>query len=293
MPLPEFLVIGAPRCGTTALWEMLRQHPQVYMPMKEPQFYSSDPEAAGAHVHRPPPRHGYPRVTTPESYRALFAPASPGQVTGEASPSYLRSPQAAQRIGAELPGVKLIVILRHPAERAYSSYWFYTMQGAERAASFEQALAEERRQPRRAPHLRHFALGLYHAQLRHYRRYFPAEQIRVHLHEDWRGRPAGVLSDLFAFLAVDDRFQPDPCTSAASYAPRRRWVHRVALRANRLPGAVDLDRRLNQIKPPPMRPETWRGLQAEYRRDIERLQALLGRDLSSWLDRGARLVASQ
>jgi Sulfotransferase family len=293
LPLPEFLVIGAPRCGTTALWEMLRQHPQIYMPTKEPRFYSSDPQAARTHAHgRPRRRLGYPLVTDPESYRALFAPGYPSQVTGEASPSYLRSPLAAQRIAAEIPGVKLIVILRHPVERAYSSYWFYAMQGVERAATFEQALAEERLRPRRAPHVRHFALGLYHAQLRHYLRYFPAEQIRVHLHEDWQGRPAAVLNDLFAFLGVDDRFQPEPQTSAVSYAPRRRWVHGMAIMAGRLPWAADLDRRFNQVKPPPMRPETRLRLQAEYRGDIERLQDLLGRNLSGWLESGARSVAS-
>jgi Sulfotransferase family len=286
-------VIGVPRSGTTALWQMLRQHPQVYMPRKEPQFFSSNPRPTRTHGRRPPPRRlGYPRITDPESYRALFARASPGQVTGEASPSYLRSPLAAERIRAEIPGVKLIVVLRQPVERAYSSYWFYAMQGVERAATFEQALAEERLQPRRPPHVRHFALGLYHAQLRHYLQRFPANQIRVHLHEDWLARPTAVLSDLFAFLGVDDRFQPEPRTSAVSYAPRRRWLHRLAIAAGRVPRATELDRRLNQIKPPPMRSETRLRLGAEYRPDIERLQGLLGRDLSSWLDSGIGSVAS-
>lgn len=272
---------------------MLGQHPQVYMPMKEPQFYSSNPQAGRTRGGRLAQRRSrYPRVTDPERYRALFAPASPGQMTGEASPSYLRSPLAAERIRAEIPGVKLIVMLRHPVERAYSSYWFYAMEGVERAATFEQALAEERLQPRRAPHVRHFALGLYYGQLRHYLQYFPPEQIRVHLHEDWRGRPAAVLSDLFAFLGVDDRFQPEPRTSAVSYAPRRRWVHRMAIMAGRLPGVADLDRRINQIKPPAMRSDTRLRLQAAYRPDIDRLQALLGRDLSSWLDSGVGSVAS-
>ena len=87
--VPDFFIVGHEKCGTTALYKMLRQHPQVFMPEhKEPRFFSWD-------LRHSPPKPGAELPDTLERYLELFAPAAAGQLVGEASPQYIRSPGAA------------------------------------------------------------------------------------------------------------------------------------------------------------------------------------------------------
>src|SRR5207302_11433714 len=108
--IPDFFIVGHHKSGTTALYEMLRRHPQIYMPaLKEPRYFASDlrelfePVRTGRLPH------------TLEEYLALFDGATPGQITGEASPSYLRSTVAARKIAEVRPDARIIAILREPA----------------------------------------------------------------------------------------------------------------------------------------------------------------------------------
>src|SRR5271165_1057296 len=108
--VPEFFVVGHQKCGTTALYLMLKSHPQIFMPaVKEPRFFASDQRSKYA---RQPPS-GRPR--TLDDYLSLFAAARPEQRAGEASPQYLRSTVAASAIAAVQPDARIIAILREPA----------------------------------------------------------------------------------------------------------------------------------------------------------------------------------
>ena len=129
MTMPNFLIIGAMRAGTTSLYHYLKQHPQVYMsPVKEPRFFALEGE-------KPDP--GRPTderlmnhsITDIEAYRALFQAVSKETAIGEASPLYLYSPKAPERIRHYIPDAKLIAVLRDPVERAYSHFLDIFMTG--------------------------------------------------------------------------------------------------------------------------------------------------------------------
>lgn len=290
MRLPDFFVIGAPRSGTTALHWALRQHPEIYMPeRKEPHFFATPPHATPENEPRVPRRmERYARISERSRYLELFSGATERQTVGEASCSYLRSPIAPRRIRESAPDARFVAVLRHPVARAHSSYWFFVGRGLERAPTLEQALAREERAPSWPAH---FRPGLYHAQLSRYYATFRPEQIRVYLYEDWRERPYDMLRDLFGFLGVDPRVRPSLRECAPTYAPRSRRLHRF-VQTIRVPGLDALERRCNLVAPPPMREDTRAQLHARYRDDMERLQTLIGRDLSHWLDTDRRAPAA-
>ena len=303
MFLPNFFLIGAPKCGTTALYHALIQHPDIFMgQVKEPCFFAFGgrrPEP------QPVPGGGYlsrAGVWKAEEYLRLYAAGEQYQMRGDASTLYLRSPEAAAAIKASIPQAKIIAILRQPAERAYSGYHYAVNNRIEHAATFAKAIAEE---PDRVAKgwfsgLYHRQNGFYFAQLCHYYTLFPREQIKVYLYEDWNESPDRMLLDLFRFLGVDPHFQPKLRRSNVTQVPRNSRLHRLAyhprLRAPRGPlSALEpmrhalasillrLDRQYNQITPPPLPKDLRRVLTDGYSEDITQLQALIGRDLSHWL----------
>lgn len=189
MPRPTFLVIGAAKGGATSLHYYLRQHPGVWMPAaKEINFYWDGAVAAGRDV---PP--------TFADYVGCFAGASDGQAIGEISPQYLNSPAAAARIRADVPDVKLVVSLRHPADRAYSDYLGRVRIGREQR-SFDTATG---------PGERIREDGFYAAKLATYLAHFPREQLLVILHDDYARDTAGTLRQVFAFIGVDPDVRTD------------------------------------------------------------------------------------
>ena len=198
----------------------------------------------------------------------------------------MRLPALPGRPGSDpeqIPDAKFVAVLRHPVERAHSSYWFYVTRGVERARSFEEALARGWSSADPGAWPNHFSAGLYRAQLAAYYALFPREQIRVYLYEDWRQRREETLRDLFSFLGVDPHFRPAVREVLVTRAPRSRRVHRLA-NTVWLPGLDGFNRRHNLAAPPAMRAETWTALHARYRDDMLELQTLIDRDLSHWLD---------
>src|SRR3954452_17434204 len=122
MTMPNFLIVGAAKSGTTSLYYYLKQHPQVFVsPVKEPKFFAYEGEKV---VYRGPgdAENNRRLVNNLADYRALFGGANGAKAIGEASPVYLYSPKACERIRHYLPDAKLFVILRDPAERAYPSF---------------------------------------------------------------------------------------------------------------------------------------------------------------------------
>ena len=291
MSLPNFFVIGAAKSGTTALYDAIRQHPQIFMsPVKEPHYFAFQGLPP---VFKGPAGDYYRRtgVYTPRDYYMLFQDATQHKAIGEASPSYLWSEYAAEHIWQELPGSKLVAVLRQPAERAYSHYMYFVQNDIEHASSFSAALEQE-------PHRREQGLsnfffyrffGYYHQQLSRYLRLFPREQIRIYFYEDWKESPQKVLQDLFGFLEVEPGFMPELRKVNVTLLPRSRRFDRFVRRLSKhVPAPLGafltrVDSLFNQERPPRLDPAVRAELTAGYREDILRLQDLTGRDLGHWL----------
>jgi hypothetical protein len=175
--LPTFLIIGAAKAGTTSLWKYCDEHPQVFMSrIKECNFFSfGDPEI------EVPERFARFAVRTLDEYRQLFDDARDEIALGEASPEYLRSPQAPGRIDALLPGAKIVVSLREPAARVYSSYLMHVRQGRA-SANIDDAFGEGSRR---------FRQGLYFEALKRYYDRFGRDRMHVCLFDDFSRDAAG------------------------------------------------------------------------------------------------------
>jgi hypothetical protein len=208
MRIPDFFIAGHAKCGTTALYEMLRRHPQIYMPaLKEPRFFASDQRQ------RFQPRRSGPLPVTLEDYLALFEGAKPEQRAGEASPSYLTSRTAARLIAQVQPAARVVAILREPASFLHSLHLQLLQSHVETTKSFRRAIAleEARRRGRRVPRRSHRPQELHYSehvryveQLRRYRDAFPAEQVLVLIYDDFRADNDATVRRVLRFLEVDD-----------------------------------------------------------------------------------------
>ena len=294
MKMPNFLIIGAAKSGTTALYHALKQHPQIYMsPVKEPRFFTFEgkrPDYCGPGDDQ----FASGCVINLQDYLRLFEEAEHQIAIGEASVTYLRlSETSSQRIQHYIPHVKLIAVLRQPAERAYSIYTMRVAAGRE-WLSFAQALQaeEERQQMNWSPDWTYKASGYYYRFLQPYFERFPREQIRIYLYEDWQTKSPEVLQDIFRFLQVDNTFVPEVGKHNVTRWPRSRAIQALLTKPHelktwlkpllppRLRGAIQS---LSYRRPPSLDPELHRQLTECYREDILKLQDLIGRDLSHWL----------
>ena len=297
--MPNFLVIGAAKSGTTSLYHYLAQHPDVYMsPVKEPNFFALEGERPAFRAPGADERINRWSVTDPDAYRKLYEGALEERALGEASPVYLYSEKAVGRIKHHVPEAKLIAILRHPAERAYSGFLHLLLNGRETVKHFGEALAlEEERKRENWDWIWHYkSMGFYHEQLTRYREAFDPNRMRVYLYEDFESDPAGVVRDAYGFLGVDASFVPKPpARYNATGVPRSRRLNDLLRKDNPLKSAAKLfvpkkfRRKLlvnmqNKILVKPPFPERERRqLVEEYREDVLKLQGLIGRDLSGWL----------
>ena len=299
MTMPNFLIIGAAKAGTTALYHYLQQHPQIYMsPHKEPRFFALEGESID--FQGPGDKTRFRFVTDMDSYRALFDGVSDEIAIGEASPWYLYVPQAGDRIKHHLPDVKLIAILREPVARAYSNFVHALREGLEPLEDFAQAMeAEAERISHNWSYRWHYRQkGFYYGQIKHYFELFDREQIKVYLYEDFISNPASLLEDIFRFLGVDETFEPNLSRKHnVSGIPRNVLLDQFLIRdtrPRRILTRLLPSKRLRQplknklmklnLRPkPPLEPSVKERFQQEYREDILKLQELIQRDLSKWL----------
>ncbi len=207
--VPDFFIVGQPKSGTTALYEMLRAHPQVFMSeLKEPRFFASDlPSPFNERPGGQPPK-------TFEDYLALFDRATPEQHVGEASTAYIWSDTAAGLIASAQPDARIIVILREPASFIRSMHLQLLQIRVERERSLRKAIALEgaRREGRSLPAvvanwpkvLLYTDRVRYVEQLRRFHEHFGAERVLVLIYDDFRSDNEGTVRSVLRFLDVDD-----------------------------------------------------------------------------------------
>src|ERR1700730_10277839 len=221
--LPDFFIVGHAKCGTTALYEMLRRHPEIYMPEykrgsgKEPWFFAQDNPQPQATAERSVTFTGR-RAMTLDQYLELFAGAQPGQMLGEASTSYLWSPSAARRIAQARADARIIAILREPASFLYSLHLQLLQNHHESERDFRTALSldDARREGREIPAYSYWPQALiysdrvkYVEQLRRYHAEFSPEQVLVLIYDDFRRDNEGTVRRVLRFLEVDEEHRID------------------------------------------------------------------------------------
>lgn len=289
--LPDFVIVGAARCGTTSLYAYLREHPEVFMsPEKETDYFSLGdlppgdvPRAASAY-----------RARDRAAYERLFAGARSARAVGEASPSYLFYPRSAERMRRAIPDAKVICILRDPVERAYSHFALARKMGFEREEDFEAAVAleDERWASDRSMRFTYTRASLYHDGLHAFLSRFPRERTLVLRFDELAADAAATMRSVYAFLGVDPSFTPDVAVvHNRSMLPRSALVREAFRRPFRLRRFVQrtlpprLTTRLGNLimrRPPRVALETRARLLPRFVDDVRRLEALLGIDLSAW-----------
>lgn len=284
--IPDFFIVGASRSGTTSLHRYLSQHPSIFMSLtKEPHFLSPDiPQ-------------GW-RISDQESYFRCFAACPKAAMAGEASTSYLPSQCAAFNIRQLQPRARIIMTLRNPIDRAYSMHGFM-IKHANEELPFESVLKEESQRISDGwPIGYHYVrVGKYYDQVKRYLDTFPADRVKIFLFEDLVRDPKSLCRETFAFLGVDPDYPVDARKIHNRGGPPRNrlaaWflTGRLPIRhlvGKHIPYRMRRDLReglleKNLARQPEMGPDTRAGLIEEFRPDIERLETLLGRDLSHWL----------
>jgi len=307
-PKPDFLIIGAPKAGTTALHAALSQHPEVYVSHpKEPKYWLCD-DAPPPAWHGPGDAHSQQEwVWERDRYLRLFEPAGADQVRGESTPFYLWSRGAHRRIAEGLPDVKLIAVVRDPVDRAYSNWMHLWCDGLEPVADFCTAfgLQDERARAGWAPFWRYRELGLYGEQLAHLTRYVDPDRILVMRYRDLVDRPGEAVDRACRFLGigtglvariprdnsrsyVEPGWRPrvvGPVVRAGAwlgqFAPPEVWRRAAPPLLRRLAGPGEAHR-------PRLRPEDRSALITAFKEDIDLLTEVTGEEFDDWLSPRSR-----
>ena len=269
--LPDFLIIGAPRCGTTSLFYYLSEHSQIVPSIEKELHFFDDHYAKGMRWYR---------AQFPTAVQKYYAEHIRKQdfLTGEATPAYLFYPHASERISKVLPHVKLIVLLRNPVDRAFSHYWLLSRVNKE-TLSFEEAIRREQAMigserekilteaNRASQEYRQFSYltrGMYVDHLQHWMKYYPREQFLILKSEDMYSNPAATTKQTLEFLGLPD---------LEMKADKEYKQYRLPQKAGYL----------NKERPPKMMPETRHYLLDFFKPYNARLYEFLGLDFG-WND---------
>jgi hypothetical protein len=297
MQLPNFLIIGVQKAGTTSIYNYLKQHPQVYMsPVKETNFLEKDWEQLAKDGLRTPQAK---KIDTFEKYCNLFEEVTDEIAIGEDSPNYLfHYDTSIELIKRYVPHAKLIAVLRNPVERAHSDYLMHVRDaiGEKHKTLLEQIEYSAHKS---------FVLrkGFYGSHLKHFYDNFDRQQIQVYLYDDLCKDAVKFMQEMYQFIGVDSSFVPDVSQKAQTAAvPKNQFVNKLLRKQNPLRAATGLMLKLflpeekrqairsnlirlnsgNKSKAA-LSPEERQALVDLYREDILQLQALIERDLSAWL----------
>lgn len=304
MRTPNLFIVGEPKSGTTSLYYHLKDHPEIFMSeVKEPKFFCTDfIQECKQHESRFFKKNYVP-FSTPDAYADLFRTWTTESYGGEASTSYLRSSVAAQNIHAANPDAKIIIMVREPVDMLHSLHSQYLVTRNETIEDFEDALQAEtdRREGKRIPRISYLPPSFFHysewvkfaEHIKRFTNLFPQKNIKIILHDDFKKNTADIYKDVLQFLGVDSDFKPDFAHKNVNKKIRSMPVRILIdfVRKYNVPKMIipkKLYRRLGkkvyrlatveqQRKPLPE--ELRRALMKKYKPDVEKLGALLGRDV--------------
>jgi hypothetical protein len=299
MRTPDFYIVGAPKSGTTAMYQYLGQHPDIFLPAtKELRFFGADLDVRGF------------AQRDLDAFLSSFVAATPTQLVGAAYVWYLYSKTAASEIHRFTPDARIIVMLRAPAEMLYSLHSEHLSNGNEDLPSFEDALEaeEDRRAGRRIPRHAHLPQGLlysevamYAEQLERYLELFGRHRVHVVLYDDFANDTAASYGETLRFLDVADDFRPLQFDIVnPNKRVRSEGVRHFLARPPQLPRRI-----IRAAVPPvvrralyerakglnitsslrgPLSDETRDHINGLFRTDTRRLGEILERDLAHWVD---------
>lgn len=267
MVLPNFIGIGAQRAATTWVYNCLKEHPEVLISEeKELHFFNRNFDKGVAW------------------YEAHFAQHRGQKAIGEITPNYLNHEEAIPRMAQVVPRARLFAILREPVDRAFSAYTLFRKDFP--GQTFAEAC-------RTSPYL--VKLGRYAEHLERVFKYYPREQVKLFLYEDVKTNAPRFLTELFTFLAIDPSFRPsniDAIYNRIMYPRTQRVLERVGLKwavetIKQTPLGEWIKKRHNgkgnANEREKLDPTTTQELRQLFRDDVQRLQDMIGRDLSAWL----------
>ncbi|SHJ11351.1 Sulfotransferase domain-containing protein [Tangfeifania diversioriginum] len=294
--LPDFLLVGASKSGTSSIYHYLRQHPEIFLSdvQKEGRYFS---QMEGNFSGPGDTRVDATITRNPEQYKALFQNCKNEKAVGDISPEYLYFHEKAIPLIKKVLGAdtKIIIILRSPVERAFSGYLHFKRDKRE-TLSFEQALEkeEERKQKNWIWAWQYKNSGLYYEQVKAYLDNFT--NVKVIVFDDLREQPQKVLAEICAFIGVNPGFDFDTSYKYnVSGTPKNQALYKLEtsrkfviflkkLMPKKL--AQKLKNRLTgekQMEKEEMLPETRKQLIEFFRDDILKLEKLIQKDLSHWL----------
>lgn len=297
--LPNFLIVGAAKCGTTSVYHYLKQHPDVFMSsIKEPRFITAQfvkftdkgigDEKANMKI-----------IRNFEDYCKLFGGSAGKKAIGEATTDYIYYyKDSIKYIKKYLGEPKIIIMLRNPIERAFSAYMFLVRDNRE-TLSFEDALNEELNRINDEWRSVWFYkdVGFYYEQVKAYMENF--NKVKVCFFDILEKDPLSVMKEIYEFLEVDNNFIPNiRIRYNVSGKPRFRRINEFFIRPSRLQTVTRAigkfilkdDRwvtfrdnlRAKLLIKSDIRPETRRYLRDIFSEDIQRLEILIGHNLSHW-----------
>ena len=294
MRLPNFLIVGAAKSGTTSLFHYLRQHPEGYMPtFKEPQYL-----VCSKLKHRV-----FKSVSSFSEYRELFSDVNHELAIGEASVFYLYYyTEAIKNIKKTLgEDVKIIIVLRNPVERAFSAYRHVSRNSLAEILSFENALKEESgrldRNPSITPMVMYKDMSLYNDAVQAYKSAF--KDVHIILHEDLKNNLSTTMKNIFRFLEINQEVEVNFVSqhNVGAWDWRSTWLKNVLFGKSRwksilkffIPKNVlqrmgSFIRTIGGQKAVQIVPETKTELQAYFRDDIVSLAKTIDKDLKNWID---------
>jgi hypothetical protein len=297
--LPDFLILGAAKAGTTALFKAIGRHPQVFSPaLKEPRFFAyagNPPMFSGPAGPSSPP----PPVTEESTYLELFKDCPLESKAFEGSTVYLSDEGAPETVAKYVPQCRLIAILRHPVERAYSHFLHARSLGLEPLRNFEEAWYQSivRKTENWSPMFHYRDRGFYGAQLLRWLKHFPQEQMLVLFYEDWLSDPGEVLARIWrhAGLGAPERTIVTR-ENVSSRQPRWLWLQsqmlnqehplrRLARQALPLwvrDAVTSSVATINLANGPTLDPAVRRSLAKTYHDDLDLVEEMTGRNLDAW-----------
>jgi hypothetical protein len=300
---PDFLLIGAPKAGTSALHAALTRHPELFLPRhKEPKYYMCG-DSPPPHYRGPGDAHSNREwVWQRARYLALFDDAPEGTLRGESTPFYLYNRDARRRIAADAPDAKLVAVLRDPVDRAYSNWMHLWMDGLEPVSDLVTAceLEQQRIDAGWAPFWHYRSVGMYGRQVQDLFEHFPRQQVLLLRYRELVEDPGRTLDRVCGFLGVSagavEALPSDNSRPFVQAGLRTRTLGPV-IRAGARAGAflpphmwrkvsrplVSQLHRGGSSARPHLSPEERDALVAPHREDIALLELLTGESFAEWL----------